>query len=148
MKGLPALLASLLLSGGLVLAARVFPAATQTAAVKVWEEQIHIPTYLVGEPEPNPIFYFGRASQGAEGRVYPYPLYDVLTVEPQSLLDAFLREVECSEPDLDRHPKGHPHKATLAHQIRRETPMTRDWIAQRQCQLRIVPAAEAVISVC
>jgi tetratricopeptide (TPR) repeat protein len=79
MKRMLTLLASLLLSGGLIPAARTFPAATQTAAVKVWEEQIHIPTYLVGEPEPNPVFYFGRASQGAEGRVYPYPLYDVLT---------------------------------------------------------------------
>ncbi len=27
------------------------------------------------------MFYFGRASQGAEGRVYPYPLYDTLTHE-------------------------------------------------------------------
>ena len=25
------------------------------------------------------MFYFGRNSQGAEGRVYPYPLYDKLT---------------------------------------------------------------------
>lgn len=29
------------------------------------------------------------------------------------------------------HPKGHPHKIALAHQLRRETPMTRDWIAKR-----------------
>ena len=52
----------------------------QTAStVKVWEEKIVIPTYLAGAPEPNPMFYFGRQSQGAEGRVYPYPLYDTLT---------------------------------------------------------------------
>ena len=38
-----------------------------------------IPTYKSGPPEPNPIFYFGRDSQGAEGRIYPYPLYDNLT---------------------------------------------------------------------
>jgi len=25
------------------------------------------------------MFYFGRDSQGAEGRIYPYPLYDNLT---------------------------------------------------------------------
>jgi tetratricopeptide (TPR) repeat protein len=50
-----------------------------TSPVRVWEESITIPTYLAGEPEPNPMFYFGRASQGAEGRVYPYPLYDTLT---------------------------------------------------------------------
>jgi hypothetical protein len=54
--------------------------AAQTAStVKVWEEKTAIPTYLAGPPEPNPMFYFGRQSQGAEGRVYPYPLYDTLT---------------------------------------------------------------------
>jgi len=45
----------------------------------MWEQDIVIPTYLAGDPEPNPMFYFGRASQGAEGRIYPYPLYDKLT---------------------------------------------------------------------
>jgi tetratricopeptide (TPR) repeat protein len=49
------------------------------APVKVWEEKIVIPTYLAGDPEPNPIFNLGRESQGAQGIVYPYPLYDVLT---------------------------------------------------------------------
>jgi len=53
--------------------------AQAAPAVKVWEEKTNIPTYLAGPPEPNPIFYFGRQSQGAEGRVYPYPLYDILT---------------------------------------------------------------------
>jgi len=38
-----------------------------------------IPTYLSGPPDLNPMFYFGRQSQGAEGRVYPYPLYSNLT---------------------------------------------------------------------
>ena len=53
--------------------------APPSAPVRVWEEPITIPTYLAGDPEPNPMFYFGRGSQGAEGRVYPYPLYDTLT---------------------------------------------------------------------
>jgi len=53
--------------------------AADMSPVRVWEEKIVIPTYVVGEPEPNPMFYFGRASQGAEGRVYPYALYDKLT---------------------------------------------------------------------
>ena len=48
-------------------------------SVGVWEERVIIPTYLTGDPDPNPMFYFGRAYQGAEGRVYPYPLYDKLT---------------------------------------------------------------------
>ncbi|MCX6238001.1 MAG: DUF5107 domain-containing protein [Bacteroidia bacterium] len=38
-----------------------------------------IPTYLSGPPDPNPMFFFGKGSQGAEGRIYPYPLYDNLT---------------------------------------------------------------------
>jgi tetratricopeptide (TPR) repeat protein len=38
-----------------------------------------IPTYLAGPPDPNPMFFFGKGSQGAEGRIYPYPLYDNLT---------------------------------------------------------------------
>ncbi len=51
----------------------------QQPPVKVWEEKIVIPTYAIGEPEPNPIFNLGRNSQGAQGIVYPYPLYDSLT---------------------------------------------------------------------
>ncbi|MGD8727734.1 MAG: DUF5107 domain-containing protein, partial [Gemmatimonadales bacterium] len=60
-------------------AAPVQMAAQDTEAVAVWEETITIPTYAPGPPDPNPMFYFGRASQGAEGRIYPYPLYDNLT---------------------------------------------------------------------
>ena len=56
-----------------------FIAGASGSSVKVTERQEVIPTYLAGEPEPNPMFYFGRNSQGAEGRVYPYPLYDKLT---------------------------------------------------------------------
>ena len=58
-------------------------AGEQPAApgVRVWEEDKVIPTYLIGDPEPNPIFYFGKQSQGAQGRVYPYPLYDNLTFQ-------------------------------------------------------------------
>jgi tetratricopeptide (TPR) repeat protein len=51
------------------------------AGVRVWETETVIPTYLIGDPEPNPIFYFGKQSQGAQGRVYPYPLYDNLTFQ-------------------------------------------------------------------
>ena len=54
-------------------------AAAGVPAVKAWETTIVIPTYLAGDPEPNPMFYFGRASQGAQAPVYPYPMYDVLT---------------------------------------------------------------------
>jgi tetratricopeptide (TPR) repeat protein len=57
--------------------------AAGDSSVRIWEQDIVIPTYLAGAPEPNPMFYFGSASQGAEGRVYPYPLYDKLTGNKQ-----------------------------------------------------------------
>jgi tetratricopeptide (TPR) repeat protein len=53
--------------------------SADTSSVKVWETKIVIPTYLAGEPERNPMFFFGRESQGAQGPVYPYPMYDSLT---------------------------------------------------------------------
>jgi tetratricopeptide (TPR) repeat protein len=62
----------------LATACRLFAAA---GAVKVWEEKVTIPTYLIGQPDPNPQFYFGGNSQGAQHRIYPYPAYDNLTTE-------------------------------------------------------------------
>lgn len=53
--------------------------ANTESAVRVWEEPLVIPTYQVGPPDPNPRFYAGRAYQGAQGRVYPYPMLDRLT---------------------------------------------------------------------
>ncbi|MHC4207547.1 MAG: hypothetical protein ACYSTT_23065, partial [Planctomycetota bacterium] len=41
--------------------------AAGDSSVRMWEQDIVIPTYLAGDPEPNPMFYFGSASQGAEG---------------------------------------------------------------------------------
>ncbi len=64
-----------------VVLAPVIPGLNAVAAVDVREETVSIPTYVAGDPEPNPMFYFGRQSQGAEGRIYPYPLYDTLTGE-------------------------------------------------------------------
>jgi len=52
-------------------------AADQTA--RAWEEKLVIPTYAAGPAEPNPLFYNGRAYQGAKGPVYPYPLLDRLS---------------------------------------------------------------------
>jgi len=53
--------------------------AAEALPVKVWEEKVVIPTYLAGDPEPNPMFFFGRSSQGAQAPVYPYSMYDILT---------------------------------------------------------------------
>jgi tetratricopeptide (TPR) repeat protein len=57
----------------------LFCAAWLCAGVTVTEKDINIPTYLVGDPEPNPMFYFGRQSQGAQAPFYPYPMVDSLT---------------------------------------------------------------------
>jgi tetratricopeptide (TPR) repeat protein len=57
----------------------VHPASTRADSVTLRETDEVIPTYKSGPPEPDPMFYFGRDSQGAEGRIYPYPLYDNLT---------------------------------------------------------------------
>ena len=51
------------------------------AEVKIWEESVVLPTYLVAPADKNPRFYDGRVTQGAQGRVYPYPMSDVLTNE-------------------------------------------------------------------
>src|ERR1700722_18021969 len=60
-------------------AAFAAPLASAAAPVVLTEADETIPTYLSGPPHPDPMFYFGRQSQGAEGRIYPYPLYDNLT---------------------------------------------------------------------
>ncbi|MDI1248451.1 MAG: DUF5107 domain-containing protein [Lacunisphaera sp.] len=61
------------------LLASVAPLVAVPTPVTVSEVDEVIPTYQSGAPDPNPMFYFGRMSQGAEGRVYPYPLYNNLT---------------------------------------------------------------------
>ncbi|WP_165233986.1 DUF5107 domain-containing protein [Aquisphaera insulae] len=53
-------------------------ASAAESTVRVYEKDVVIPTYPAGAPEKSPMFYFGRQSQGAEGRIYPYPLYDSL----------------------------------------------------------------------
>lgn len=66
----------LVLSATVVFAGPAFAAASSVSVTEVDEV---IPTYQSGAPEPNPMFYFGRLSQGAEGRIYPYPLYSNIT---------------------------------------------------------------------
>ena len=46
--------------------------------VKMAEESITLPTYSPGGYDKTPLFYTGRVYQGAQGRVYPYPMQDVL----------------------------------------------------------------------
>ena len=46
--------------------------------VSVREDSITLPTYAPGGYDKTPLFYTGRVYQGAQGRVYPYPMQDVL----------------------------------------------------------------------
>jgi len=47
--------------------------------VKIWEEDLVLPSYQIADSDLNPIFYTGKIYQGAQGRVYPYAMMDILT---------------------------------------------------------------------
>ena len=49
--------------------------------VKIWEEDVLIPTYEIGVAEKNPIFSEKRVYQGSSGRVYPYPVIETIEDE-------------------------------------------------------------------
>jgi Tetratricopeptide repeat. len=44
--------------------------------VKVWQEKVVIPTYEVGKPDKNPMFFEKRVYQGSSGVVYPNPVIE------------------------------------------------------------------------
>jgi tetratricopeptide (TPR) repeat protein len=44
--------------------------------VKVWEDKVIIPTYEVGKPDANPMFFEKRVYQGSSGVVYPNPVVE------------------------------------------------------------------------
>ncbi|WP_207513662.1 DUF5107 domain-containing protein [Longitalea luteola] len=44
--------------------------------IQVWEEKVTIPTYEVGEPDKNPMFFEKRVYQGSSGVVYPNPVIE------------------------------------------------------------------------
>jgi tetratricopeptide (TPR) repeat protein len=68
---------------GLVLAMAAAGAAAAEPAVgstvRAWEEPTVIPTYELGRPEQNPVFFQHRNVQGAAGNVYPLAMQDQLT---------------------------------------------------------------------
>lgn len=49
--------------------------------VKIWEEQVMIPTYEVGEADKNPMFLEKRVYQGSSGKIYPYPTTETISRE-------------------------------------------------------------------
>jgi len=59
------------------LLAAVLPAWAQSP-VSIHEEPLVLPTYEIGPPDREPMFYSGRDYQGAQGAIYPYGLYDNL----------------------------------------------------------------------
>lgn len=57
----------------------VFAQTLFAQSVKVEQRPLRLPTYEIGPPDANPIFFTGRVYQGAQGHIYPYPLFDLLT---------------------------------------------------------------------
>lgn len=51
-------------------------------SVKSAIEPLVIPTYPVGKPEKNPVFFEKRVYQGSNGKVYPVPFIDKVFDEP------------------------------------------------------------------
>ena len=49
--------------------------------VRAWEEDITLPTYPVGEPDKNPMFFEKRVYQGSSGVVYPHPIIEKISDE-------------------------------------------------------------------
>lgn len=47
--------------------------------MRIWSEDVVVPTYLAGEPNRNPMFLEKRVYQGSSGRVYPYPVIDKIS---------------------------------------------------------------------
>ncbi|HEY4208116.1 MAG TPA: DUF5107 domain-containing protein, partial [Puia sp.] len=45
-------------------------------SVRVWQEQVIIPTYQTGAPDKNPMFFEKRVYQGSSGSVYPLPVIE------------------------------------------------------------------------
>jgi tetratricopeptide (TPR) repeat protein len=54
---------------------------SNNSPVQIWAEDVTLPTYLVGEPNRNPMFLEKRVYQGSSGRVYPYPVIDRISDE-------------------------------------------------------------------
>lgn len=51
------------------------------SVVRVWSEEVAIPTYEIGMAEKNPIFLEKRVYQGSSGVVYPYPVIEKIADE-------------------------------------------------------------------
>ena len=66
---------------------------------RIWQEDMVIPTYELGEEERLPIFYKLRINQGTKGDIYPYKNKDILTLEKN---EAHTYKALCLENDYIR----------------------------------------------
>ena len=62
----------------MLLSAAGCAALASAGEVTIAEKTVVLPTYAPGGYDKTPLFYTGRVYQGAQGRVYPYPMQDVL----------------------------------------------------------------------
>jgi tetratricopeptide (TPR) repeat protein len=62
----------------------VQPQAARIMSVRANLTRIEIPTYPVGTPEHNPLFFSKRVYQGSSGKVYPLPFIDKVHDEPEA----------------------------------------------------------------
>jgi tetratricopeptide (TPR) repeat protein len=62
------------------------------SSVTAYLRQITFPTYAVGHPERNPVFFEKRVYQGSSGKVYPVPFIDTIEREkrPRTYIGAIL----------------------------------------------------------
>src|SRR6478736_2188830 len=51
-------------------------------AVRVWSDELTLPTYLPAAPDKNPMFLEKRVYQGSSGKVYPLPFTDRIAEKP------------------------------------------------------------------
>lgn len=51
--------------------------------VNIWEEKVIIPTYGIGKPDKNPMFFEKRVYQGSSGKVYPNPVIEKIHDEKE-----------------------------------------------------------------
>ncbi|GHO68152.1 hypothetical protein KSC_070440 [Ktedonobacter sp. SOSP1-52] len=58
-----------------------------SSQVRVWEEDVVIPTYATGQPDKNPMFLEKRVYQGSSGKVYPYPV--ISKIENEKTLQSY-----------------------------------------------------------
>jgi tetratricopeptide (TPR) repeat protein len=61
----------------------VSPPATETGAVKAWDEPVTLLTYTPAQPDIHPLFLESRVYQGSSGRVYPLPVIDAIETTPR-----------------------------------------------------------------